>query len=254
MNQISSQHPALRAFDSALDLRTHVTANPTDLIGRFSTFCLAHMQKSSAQLFQDLFVLFALNLKKSGVFVEFGATNGMTLSNTLLLERQFGWSGILAEPARCWHDALKTNRKARIDLRCVWKASGEQLEFNETTLPELSTITRYTDGDFNKAARTAASTYAVETVSLRDLLAAHDCPATIDYLSIDTEGSELEILKAFDFKAYKIDVLTVEHNFKEPERSEIQKLLGANGFTRVFEYFSKWDDWYLSQRIINPRR
>jgi FkbM family methyltransferase len=254
MNQISSQHPALRAFDSALDLRTHVAANPADLIGRFSAFCLAHMQQSSAQLFQDLFVLFALNLKKSGVFVEFGATNGMALSNTLLLERQFGWTGILAEPARCWHEALKANRKARIDLRCVWKVSGEQLEFNETTLPELSTITRYTDGDFNKAARTSASAYTVETVSLRDLLVAHDCPATIDYLSIDTEGSELEILRAFDFKAYAIDVLTVEHNFKEPERSEIQKLLAANGFTRVFEYFSKWDDWYLSQRVINPRR
>jgi FkbM family methyltransferase len=224
------------------------------MIGRFAAFCLAHMQASPAQLFQDLFALFALNLKKNGVFVEFGATNGVNLSNTVLLERQFGWTGILAEPARCWHEALKTNRKARIDFRCVWKESGARLEFNETTLPELSTITRYTQGDFNKEARTQAAAYEVETVSLNDLLAAHDCPKTIDYLSIDTEGSELEILTAFDFTAYTIDVLTVEHNFKEPERSEIQKLLAANRFTRVFEYFSKWDDWYLSQRIINPGR
>ena len=101
MQQITTQHPALRAFDCALDLRTHVAANPKDMIGRLAAFCLSHMQASPAQLFQDLFALFALNLKKNGVLVEFGATNGVNLSNTVLLERQFGWTGILAEPARC---------------------------------------------------------------------------------------------------------------------------------------------------------
>jgi hypothetical protein len=52
--------------------------------------------KSRAQLGQDLFVLSELNLKRNGFFVEFGATNGVDLSNTALLEREFGWNGILA--------------------------------------------------------------------------------------------------------------------------------------------------------------
>lgn len=76
--------------------------------------------------------------KRHGLFVEFGATNGLDLSNTWLLEKQFGWTGILAEPATVWHEDLKRNRTGSIDERCVWSRSGEALQFSETAVPELS--------------------------------------------------------------------------------------------------------------------
>jgi hypothetical protein len=72
------------------------------------------------------------------------------------------------------------------------------------------------------------------------------CPKTIDYLSIDTEGSELEILSAFDFSAHHVRIITVEHNHS-PIRGKLHDLLTSNGFTRAFEEFSDWDDWYLRQ-------
>ena len=75
--------------------------------------------KSFAQLHQDLWVLHETRHKRNGYFVEFGATDGVNLSNTCLLEREFGWRGILAEPNPAWHAALRQNRKADIDLRCV---------------------------------------------------------------------------------------------------------------------------------------
>ncbi|WP_417886433.1 hypothetical protein [Zunongwangia sp.] len=56
--------------------------------------------KSNSQLDQDLFVLFETNFKQNGYFVEFGATNGIAHSNTHLLEIDFGWKGILAEPSK----------------------------------------------------------------------------------------------------------------------------------------------------------
>ena len=75
----------------------------------------AILSKSKSQLRQDLFVLSRLNFKRGGYYVEFGATNGIDLNNTYLLETEFGWDGILAEPAVCWHRDLKLNRKAAIE-------------------------------------------------------------------------------------------------------------------------------------------
>src|ERR1017187_1984592 len=57
---------------------------------------LKALRISKSQLRQDLMVLSELDFKRGGYFVEFGATNGVTLSNTYLLEKEYGWTGILA--------------------------------------------------------------------------------------------------------------------------------------------------------------
>src|SRR5262249_12101999 len=75
---------------------------------------------SNADGKQDLWVLHETRHKIDGYFVEFGAADGASGSNTLLLERDFDWRGILAEPNPVWHDDLKRNRKAAIDTRCVF--------------------------------------------------------------------------------------------------------------------------------------
>jgi hypothetical protein len=66
---------------------------PADMAAAFAAFCLRHYERSNAQLFQDLLVLFLLSEKRGGYFVEFGATNGISLSNTKLLEQDYGWRG-----------------------------------------------------------------------------------------------------------------------------------------------------------------
>lgn len=73
----------------------------------------------------------------------------------------------------------------------------------------------------------------------------HESPREIDYLSVDTEGSEYEILAAFDFKSYDVKVITCEHNFT-PQREMISELLVSNGFQRVLTDVSEWDDWYVN--------
>jgi FkbM family methyltransferase len=199
---------------------------------------------SNAQLCQDLFVLSELNLKRGGYFVEFGACNGIEVSNTYLLEREFGWRGILAEPCRFWHAQLKTARRADISTKCVWSASGETLTFTQAPSPVISTITAFNDSDDLGCRRKHGRTYKVETISLADLLSQFNAPREIDYLSVDTEGSEFDILNALDFSQYRFRVITVEHAFR-PVREEIYALLTSHGYARKHEDLSYMDDWYI---------
>jgi len=199
---------------------------------------------SKAQLKQDIFVLSELDCKKGGYFVEFGATNGVDLSNTYLLETKFGWTGILAEPAKVWAEDLAKNRKCHIDYDCVWSTTGEVLEFNEVNAAELSTISTFSGVDEHAKTRTSGTKYPVTTISLLDLLKKYNAPKEIDYLSIDTEGSEFEILNAFDFNAYQFRIITCEHNFT-PMREKIYDLLTSKGYTRKFPDISIFDDWYV---------
>ena len=205
---------------------------------------LRNLGGSKSQLRQDLFVLAQLGFKRDGYFVEFGATNGVGLSNTHILEKSFGWRGILAEPAKCWHSQLKANRSAIIETRCVWSVSGAVLKFNEVDDPELSTIEQFSSGDLHQKARESGKSYEVQTVSLNDMLEQHQAPSDMDYLSIDTEGSEFEILQKLDFNKYRFRVITCEHNYT-PMREEIFNLLSRHGYVRKFTELSRFDDWYV---------
>jgi FkbM family methyltransferase len=206
------------------------------------------LSKSRSQLRQDLFVISETehkNNKKGGYFVEFGATNGIDLSNTYLLETEFSWTGILAEPARLWEKQLKANRpNASIETLCVWKDSDSSLIFNETDAPELSTIDSFSDGDVHRNTRLAGKKYEIQTISLNDLLIKHRAPKYIDYLSIDTEGSEYEILEAFNFNEFSFGIITVEHNYT-PQREKIFALLTGHEYKRKYENISAFDDWYV---------
>jgi FkbM family methyltransferase len=200
----------------------------------FLEYCARNMGLAHAGMFQDLLVLFLLEEKRDGYFVEFGAADGIQASNTFLLEYKFGWHGIVAEPARCWHQKLTRNRTCSIDQRCVWSKSGETLQFNETASAELSTIDALSGLDRYAWARQDGKRYAVETISLCDLLRAHDAPRSIDYLSIDTEGSEFAILDSFFPGRYEIRIITVEHNYTD-QQSRIHSLLTSSGYKQVFK-------------------
>ena len=106
----------------------------------------------------------------------------------------------------------------------MWNKSGEIVNFTVAQEAEYSKISSFIDKDAHALARNKGETFSVQTISLYDLLKRHDAPSIIDYLSIDTEGSELEILEVFDFNQYAISVITYEHNFSS-QRPKICKLL-----------------------------
>lgn len=202
--------------------------------------CLDLLARSTAQLRQDLFGLTMSDFKRGGFFLEFGATDGVEHNNTWLMEQDFGWTGVLAEPARGWHADLRNNRTAAIDTRCVWKASDETLQFTQAPRGENSAISSFV----SKRRQVRGTQYDVTTITLADLLTEHNAPAHIDFASIDTEGSEFDILAVFDFDRWSFGVLCIEHNFA-PQRERLHKLLTSKGYTRVHEPVSRFDDWYV---------
>jgi FkbM family methyltransferase len=244
-------------FKSILSVRDSLESSISDIKGvlghgedvqgdqvEFLIFAARRAPLSSAQLLQDLWVLYELGQKRDGYFVEVGACDGSTLSNTLLLEKVFGWRGALAEPARCWQERLRANRACYVTDRCVFSADGAPIGFNETAMPEYSTIDEFSKSDLHGHIRQAGKRYEVETVSLRGLLRDAGAPTVIDYLSIDTEGSEYEILRHFDFSEYDVKLLSVEHNYTS-RRESIHSLMRQNGYRRKFETLSMFDDWYV---------
>ena len=148
-----------------------------------------------AELKQDLFVLSMKGFKSFGFFVEFGLMDGITASNSYVMERDYNWSGIVCEPARVFRDQVAANRKCTIDFRAVTDRTGDSVEFKETEVNlGMSIILKYNKDMHSKTRNISeGDIYNVDTVSLIDLLDQHNAPKEIDYISIDTEGSELAI-------------------------------------------------------------
>lgn len=206
---------------------------------------------SKAQISQDIFALIMNDFAHDGYFVEFGATDGEYLSNTWLLEKHYNWDGILAEPARHWRERLLQNRSCNISNLCVWRQSGEKLRFSEPRAAELAQLSDVGASDMHHKARANSLEYNVETITLLDLLDLYKAPKNIEYLSIDTEGSELEVIKNFDFEKYTFNCITIEHNYQTEVRDRIYDILLGQGYVRILEDFSGVDDWYLCARLWN---
>ena len=88
-----------------------------------------------------------------------------------------------------------------------------------------------------------AKTYRVETISLNDLLQKYNCPKIFDYLSIDTEGTEYEIIKNLDFNKFSPKIITIEHNYNEVERN---KMKNSNSVAIGCRFYEN-----LPEKIVN---
>lgn len=208
----------------------------TSIITRLST-------QSKSEYFQDLWVIATLNQKTNGFFVEFGATDGVSGSNTWLLENAFEWTGICAEPAQIYRDKLTENRSCKLDYRAVWNKTGELITFSEKEEGYLSSVASISQ---SVAVR---DEYIVESVTLNDLLLHHGAPKNIDYISVDVEGSELKILREFfSHNEFNVTLFSIEHNWRE-DKNELIDLMQLNGYQYEYQYLS-YRDLYFS-RIRN---
>lgn len=218
---------------------------PTSLEEQEARWLVDLRKQATSQIGQDLWVLEQTSFKRGGYFVEFGATDGILLSNTHLLEKEFGWRGLCAEPNPKFFKELEKNRLCTVVNTCIGATTGERVEF--IFAEAYGGMARDADCDTHKgkrdAYRDAGDTATLTTISLHDFLKAHNAPKTIDYISIDTEGSEFSIIETFPFEQWDVRMLTIEHNFTQ-QRARIRDLLEARGY-QCQE--AQWDDWFYKR-------
>jgi FkbM family methyltransferase len=199
---------------------------------------------SYSQFGQDLEVLKFYDHKTAGYFLEIGASDGINLSNTYLLETQYDWTGICVEPLPSKFELLNKNRpKAICCSNAIYSESHQEVIFDIAQCDLLSGINSHISDRWKPTVDANKIQITVKTLTLNDLLEKYNAPLFIDYLSLDTEeGTEYEILKSVDLKKYKFGYIDVEHNFMEPTRSQIKKLLIENDYE--FVRVNSCDDVY----------
>ncbi len=204
-------------------------------------------QFSPSQLGQDIWALRRAGFKRNGFFVEFGAADGILLSNSFLLEKKYGWRGLCAEPNPQFYNDLKHNRNCTVSDACISGQTGETVSF--ILAKEYGGIQDFAGCDMHAGKRdeytSVNHTIKLKTVSMHDFLKVNNAPNYIDYISIDTEGSEWEILKNFPFDEWNVRCLTVEHN-GAAHKEKLRELMKVHGYKVCYV---EHEDWYYKVGI-----
>ena len=199
-----------------------------------------------SQLGQDLWVLERYPIS-DGYFIDIGFNDGIKINNTYLLELN-GWKGIGIDPlAKNFENRPNTT----IYKVPVFLEPDQEIDFviSDFEDKEFSGIKNSLNKHKDKIYKNKYEIVKLKTQTIQNILQIEDAPKFIHYLSIDTEGSELNILQTINFENYQFGCITIEHNYVEPQRTEIKNLLYSKGYTLAKSV--KWDDWYILDSETN---
>jgi FkbM family methyltransferase len=192
--------------------------------------------ESKSETGQDFFALSASNFKQGGTFIEFGAYDGINFSNTYLLERKFGWSGILIDPIPSHFESIKRNRNSKSIHAAITSDKQNFVNITESPASNLSKLTERRS-IFNKI-------HKVKAFTLAEVLDKHFPEKKLDFLSIDTEGNDLDILESLDLNNYEINAICVEHNNRIGSEKIISHM-NKNRYDLAWSKYSKNDYWFI---------
>jgi len=189
----------------------------------------------NSQFEQDRFVYtkFFKN-KREGVFVDIGAHDGVTISNTYFFEKTMGWKGICVEPIPEVFQKLEQTRSATCIQGCIYDAKEEAQFLRFKGYPEMlsglmDTNQRRQEEALESVQNGSAEIITVKCYNLNQLLLDQEIHR-VDYLSVDTEGGEVNILKSIDYDKIIVDVIDVENNDGD---ALFEKFLSSKGYKKI---------------------
>ena len=237
----------LSANEGMLEL-LRATFDGPEVDREFANFALKFGSNSFSQWQQECFALWATNCKRNGVFVEFGAADGITHSNSYMLENSYGWSGLLLEPLPLAYKELKRRRPKALALNAAVDPnySENPKPMTLVTAGQFSSLEEYRDFDHHALIRANRRKLSVPCVNLNVELRKAVPERTVDFLSIDVEGPELDIIRGFDFESIFVKALTIEVNNREQDAKEITNILLSYGYKQPFTgNVTRGDLWFI---------
>lgn len=188
-----------------------------------------------------------------GTFLEIGCWNGELISQTSYLEKQKGWKGLCVDPfpigfedrtAQLCSRAVSMDGKTRDFIKVsIDRRYGGDVSyfsgFKESVTSHWPLISEHCDYEEVK----------VETVTMDQLYEQYNLPHYIEFLSVDTEGSEVEIFKSINFARYSFGLIVFEHNKEEAVISEVGGILKAAGYVKLCSI--EIDDIYINKALVS---
>eukprot|EP00747_Dinoflagellata_sp_TGD_P037573 gnl/TRDRNA2_/TRDRNA2_139151_c0_seq2.p1 gnl/TRDRNA2_/TRDRNA2_139151_c0~~gnl/TRDRNA2_/TRDRNA2_139151_c0_seq2.p1 ORF type:complete len:331 (+),score=65.89 gnl/TRDRNA2_/TRDRNA2_139151_c0_seq2:67-1059(+) len=193
---------------------------------------------SYSQWSQDTILAPILTQIHNGFFVESGAFDGEGMSNSIYYEIR-GWTGLMIEPdPKNFQTLMTKNRKA-------YAFEGALSPTNHSELLQFNPMGGNGQLDHE-------GSYTVQAEPLTTLLQAID-PArkTVDFWSLDIEGSEGSVLSATDFSKIEVGLVLVEMNKSEENNRIISAVMVKNGFVDIGG--TKYDGGILDHVFVNPK-
>lgn len=173
--------------------------------------------------------------RRGGCFVDIGANDGITFSNTWFFEKAREWKGICVEPQPNIFKKLQSNRQCPCLQGCVTDVQGTAEFLHVQGIAEMGSglCSKYDARHLVRIEREVKANsdetaiIEVPCFTFAQVLAMAEL-SHIDYLSIDTEGGELDILRSVDFGHVPIHVISVENCF---HNGLFEHLLRPHGYS-----------------------
>jgi FkbM family methyltransferase len=203
-----------------------------------------------SQFGEDKFMESLFPERYIGTCVEVGAYNGINGSNTLSFEKK-GWKCICIEPLPEHFEKCRINRKYSVNC-CISNTNKDDVPFyvyeleggNQSAISSLEPDMRLVKSHAHLI-RKAGQEIRVKCRTLTSVLDEASFPLEIDFISIDTENTEIDVLKGFDFSKYKVKYLIIENNYNESICEDYLAPLGFKKFRR-----HEVNDFYMNMNII----
>lgn len=191
---------------------------------------------------------------RGGFFIEVGANDGFTQSNTYYLEKFLGWSGILVEPIPNLYQQCRKNRTNSKVFNCALVSNDYD---SNTVSMRYANLMSLTEGAFsdshmeNDHISTGLNVQNIDETYRIDVPAktlesvvdnVKDMPAKIDFFSLDVEGYELSVLKGVNLNKYRPNYLLLEDFFQNQELHSY-----VSTYYYLVEMFTDHDYFYKSK-------